>query len=98
MAFHWRADNGPLLELFGPLSPYQKKKEKKWTSLAKLSLSAHELILPSDNTDTNILRVIACCVAESEAVFCWLIFVCFLFLFCFYFVCLFFFAKKTKYK
>ena len=86
MAFHWRADDGPLLELFGSSFPLSKKRKKKsWTSLAELSGSAHEHILPFDNTDTNILRVTAYRVAESEAVFCWLIFVLFFFLFFFVF-------------
>ena len=45
MAFHWRADDGLLLVLFGSSFPSSKKQQQKrriwWTPLAKLSGSVH---------------------------------------------------------
>ena len=47
MAFHWRADDGPLLVLFGSSFPLSKNKQKKKNivrvgpPLAKISECAH---------------------------------------------------------
>ena len=41
MAFHWRADDGPLLVVLGSSLPSSTKKRQSWTPLTKLSGSAH---------------------------------------------------------
>ena len=42
MAFHWRTDDGPLLVVLGSSLPSSTKKRcQSWTSLKKLSGSAH---------------------------------------------------------
>ena len=43
MAFHWRADDDPFIEVLDPLSPHQLKKGIKFgPPLTKLSGFAHE--------------------------------------------------------
>ena len=57
MAFHWRADDGPLLPLFGSsLTSLDKKKYvRDGPSLAELSGSAHILFPDLGNTCIFIL-------------------------------------------